>query len=378
MLSTQDRILAELSFVIAQENHRQNRLDPAKHWYKNVLALDPENADVNYALIYPHALQRQYKEALEYCDKVILMDNQHSINAAYTKALINLNLGNYIEGFEGFETRLRLPQKLAPDLPFPYWDGQPCNVLHVYGEQGYGDIFMFARYIPLIKDKFNVKKILYQVHKPCGSLLKYNFRNNPEIEIIDTENRLEYAGVIDYKINVVSLARIFKTTIDTIPPIHFEAEPEYIEKYKKYKGHIAVCYGGRNAPDFQAQEWNSRRNFPKDVLDKILEGRKFVSIQQEHNPYELKSFSDTAGIIANCDMTITVDTGPYHLAAAMGGEVVLLNHYQTCWRHELEGPITRWYPKNVRILRQKVEADWSSVASELKEYLDGKTKSIAA
>ena len=86
----------------------------------------------------------------------------------------------------------------------------------------------------------------------------------------------------------------------------------------------------------------------------------------------LIDFSDTAGLIENLDLVITVDTSVAHLSAALGKETWILNRFDTCWRwfsdHRTSSP---WYP-SVRIFTQKEPGKWEGVLSEVVMELKNK------
>ena len=92
----------------------------------------------------------------------------------------------------------------------------------------------------------------------------------------------------------------------------------------------------------------------------------------------LLDFSDTAGLIENLDLVITVDTAVAHLAGALGKETWILNRFDTCWRwfsdHRSSSP---WYP-SVRIFTQKEPGQWEGVVREvvveLKNYIKNNMK----
>jgi hypothetical protein len=89
---------------------------------------------------------------------------------------------------------------------------------------------------------------------------------------------------------------------------------------------------------------------------------------------ELADFNDTAAVLALCDLLITVDTAPAHLAGAMGRPVWVLVPFAPDWRWMLDGEIAPWYP-SARVFRQSALADWTAViaraAAALQEQLKG-------
>lgn len=79
---------------------------------------------------------------------------------------------------------------------------------------------------------------------------------------------------------------------------------------------------------------------------------------------ELHDFSDTAALIDNLDLVISVDTSTAHLAAAMGKPTWILTRYDTCWRWLLERDDSPWYDA-VKLYRQGADRDWSSVLARV-------------
>jgi ADP-heptose:LPS heptosyltransferase len=86
---------------------------------------------------------------------------------------------------------------------------------------------------------------------------------------------------------------------------------------------------------------------------------------------ELDDFSDTAALIANLDLIISVDTSTAHLAAAMGKPIWLLNRFDTCWRWLVDRDDSPWYP-TMTLYQQEEMGDWESVIEKVKGDLQGR------
>lgn len=363
-------ILANIAFFIAQECHAAEQYEKAAFWYQQVLRLEPDNAEVHYALSYIAAQDGYFKEAIMHCSQAMNSTfNTHRMVSHYNRGLLRLMLKDYIGGFEDYDARLEFPlnktSRVARFGNLPYWKGEPCKVLHISGEQGFGDIFQFSRYLPLIKDKFDVEKIFFEVPLTLKELFAYNYRNHPEIEVVSGY----WNPVADYHIQLVSLARVFGTTYEMVPPIKLEANKEW--RFANNKFRIGYVHSGRTAPnDMQVMEWHRRRSIDERLFASIWDGLDIeaISLQPELNT-KIKDWSDTAALINACDLIIAVDSGPIHLAIGLGKSVWLLNHKMTCWRWELEGSKTVWYGDNLEILRQEKDGDWAPVIAEAKEKL---------
>jgi hypothetical protein len=83
---------------------------------------------------------------------------------------------------------------------------------------------------------------------------------------------------------------------------------------------------------------------------------------------ELADFADTAALVENLDLVISVDTSVAHLAGAMARPVWLLNRFDTCWRWLLDRQDSPWYP-TLRLFRQTTPGDWTSVIADLRQAL---------
>jgi ADP-heptose:LPS heptosyltransferase len=84
---------------------------------------------------------------------------------------------------------------------------------------------------------------------------------------------------------------------------------------------------------------------------------------------QLKDWTDTASLIQELDIVISVDTSVVHLAGALGKEVLLLNRYDSCWRWFTNRTDSDWYP-SLKIFRQKDAGDWSYPVNQIKSYLE--------
>jgi ADP-heptose:LPS heptosyltransferase len=82
----------------------------------------------------------------------------------------------------------------------------------------------------------------------------------------------------------------------------------------------------------------------------------------------LKDFADTARIIEQLDLVISVDTSVAHLAGAMGKDLIVMLKKNPDWRWHADGPETVWYP-SARLFRQDSYANWASVVRRLAHTL---------
>jgi ADP-heptose:LPS heptosyltransferase len=105
----------------------------------------------------------------------------------------------------------------------------------------------------------------------------------------------------------------------------------------------------------------------KDVslseLDFLAQNPFIITLDREQD-----DFADAAAIIANLDLVISVDTSVAHLAGALGKETWILLPKVCDWRWMVSRRDSPWY-SSVRLFRQEIQGDWSSVVNEVKQEL---------
>jgi hypothetical protein len=202
----------------------------------------------------------------------------------------------------------------------------------------------------------------------------------------------------DYQCPLMSLPLAFKTSLSNIPAnvpyLKSNLEKSLFWKEKlgeKIKLRVGLVWSGGFRPN-QPELWsvNKRRNIPLAKLT-VLKNLDidFYSLQKGQ-PAEselaelirdnwdgphivdftslLHDFSDTAALIENLDLIISVDTSTAHLAGALGQPVWILNRFDTDWRWLLDRSDSPWYP-TVKLYRQEKAGDWDDVVQRVKADL---------
>jgi tetratricopeptide (TPR) repeat protein len=371
--------------------------------YRKCIELNPKIAhaymNIGNALKYQGKLQ----EALGHYRTCVKIDPTY-VDGHLVRAFAELAAGNYKAGWDEFEWRWKSNQLVPRGLPIPEWDG--CSLegktLLIYGEQGHGDSLQFIRYASMVKEKFG-GTVWVEVRQPLVRLIK-------TVEGIDRV--LPYGEdvpvkEIDYMIPVMSLPRIFGTTVDTIPwnGPYFKADPYraglWREKLKALpKGMlIGLCWAGLSRPGRpQAESVDRRRSTTLQMFAPLakIPGISWVSLQkglprdQVMTPptgmtigdwsEEFDDFYDTAALIENLDLVITVDTAVVHLAAAMGKPTWLLSRWDGCWRWLGSREDSPWYPTLRQFVQPQPHA-WEpmveQVARALREVVGVQNKKAA-
>jgi tetratricopeptide (TPR) repeat protein len=317
-------------------------------------------------------------EAIRSYGEVLTLRKDHA-DAHFNQALALLTIGDYRRGFSEYEWRWRRtgmpPQKSRGR---PLWLGEYSlhgKTILLHAEQGLGDTIQFARYVPLIAARGAT--VVIEVQQELKSLLS---RLQGAATVVA---RGETPPSFDVHCPLGSLPLALKTELHTVPaPLpYLSADETYLKKWSARlqqipSPRVAIAWSGNPAHD------NDRnRSLPFGTLALLFTmGANFISIQRDlrsedaarlaaetrvmHIGGELDDFSDTAAVLALCDLVISVDTAPVHLAGAMGRPVWVLVPFAPDWRWTLEGDITPWYP-TARLFRQSLPGDWDAVIARV-------------
>jgi tetratricopeptide (TPR) repeat protein len=347
-----------------------------------------------------HYRHGEHEKAIECFDKAIAMKARDPAQVHWNRSLPLHAIGRYREGWKEHEWRVYATHQPALSMPFrrfqplPVWNGQPPPALiHVHGEAGAGDNIACARYMRLLTERG------YEVRYECLGTMEKMFADSfPDVEVI--ERAKDFPGILgiepfDYHCPIGSLPAIFETDIDTVPTAmipYIKADPELVASYAaKMTGtrnwpQIGLCWssGIRLKEGIWMEKYGRHKSMNFESLVPLVKARQidscFYNLQvgpERAEQYgildvlpEKPSWAETAALVANLDLVITVDTGLAHLAGAMGKPVWVMMHTQGSWHFMVERPGFKWnerspwYP-SARIFRQKVPGDWVSVVARV-------------
>jgi len=251
------------------------------------------------------------------------------------------------------------------------WDGEEelkDKTVIVYGEQGYGDIIQFMRYIPLLAE--HGCKIFLHIPSCLHSLMLENLE--VECQCIDKDSAV--LPVHDFHIPSLSLPFVLGTHEADVPYIKMKEDEIGIVDDGYFK--IGIAWEGN-----PGHSNNSERSCPLAVFRKIhnMERTKLFMIQPKiQNEVliqgcedldifgtELTDFKSTAKLINSMNIVVSVDTSVMHLASAMGKKTYCLLSYNHDPRWDLG---IQWYP-TMKPLTQKFAGDWAGITSELSMHV---------
>jgi tetratricopeptide (TPR) repeat protein len=394
---------------------QQDRLDEAIRCYRAALAINPDYVEAHYNLANVLREEGQTRESVGSFRKAIglrpnfidahinlggtLADQRHLDEALvcydnalilrpdlpdvhFNRALVLLARGDLAAGWPEYEWRWKMPQMIAagPHFEQPQWRGEPAHgrTLLIHAEQGFGDTLQFCRYGQLAAGRG--LRVIMSVPKPLVRLL----RGMPGIESVVAEG--EGLPAFDLHCPMLSLALALNTTLDTIPsqisylcaePAQVAAWGARLEERDSKKLRVGLVWAGSSRNSRALAEVDRRRSMTPDRLAPLFNvpGMEFFSLQKggpaaptifKLNDFmdEMEDFADTAALIANLDLIISVDTAVAHLAAALGKRVWLLDRFDACWRWMTDRRDSPWYP-TLRLYRQPCPGDWDNVIAEV-------------
>jgi len=376
---------ADIYSQFAKALQKGDRVEEAIKQCKKAIQYDKHhfNAHLNLGLCYGKQLKlddaiRSLKTALKLKPK----DKTASVNLAFCYLLQD----KWEKAWPLYEERWGTGEYSQKVLnPAPLWDGQRLKdkTILLYGEQGFGDGIQFVRYVPFVREKMERGKLLLYVRPELMRLLQ-------GVEGIDFIGSFKDEKTIlphDFQVPLLSLPGIFKTTPpsipSTVPYIHLKGKQSHFESLasnslKKKVGLVWKCSPTVTSvhhksiplevfkPLFELQQYQFYSLHVASHISEIYQVDYIASIL-DVSPY-LNDFRDTAEILLQLDLVISIDTAVAHLAGALGRQVWTLLPYFPDWRWLLEGEESPWYP-SMRLFRQKKPGEWTSLIQSVKEEL---------
>jgi hypothetical protein len=343
--------------------------------------LEPDNAQAHYDRgVVLKALGR-LEEAVASYDRAIALRSDYA-EPYWNKSHILLATGQFAQGWPLYEWRKKKAVPVANwSYPQPHWSGsEPLTgkTLYLRWEQGFGDVIQFSRYAPMVATLG--ARVVMSVPDPLVRLLK---PLGPTIEIIGGDRK---PIAFDYYCALMSLPTAFATTLETIPPVPpLVADPALKAQWSVRlpsggKPRIGVVWSGR------AMHNNHRnRSIGLDIVKPLFDfDAHWISLQKEFLPGDaealaalpgttvlggdLGDFADTAAVIDQLDLVISIDTGVAHLAGTLGKPTWILLPFDADWRWLHGRSDSPWYP-SVRLFRQEKPGDWPSVVASVETAL---------
>jgi len=371
----------------------QDRLDESMDCLNKALALKPDFSEA-----YDHlsntliGLGRSQEAEESYRRALALRPDSAELKLGCS--LVKLLLGDYETGFLLYESRLdkdALPRAMYSALQAriaqlgdaPRWQGESGEgkTLLVWTDQGLGDTLMMMRYLPMLKERGFEKVVVC-----CEETLVRVIQRIPGVDEVIPRSPSALIGGFDCHCPVMSLPFLFKTRVESIPnKIPYLRVPDRLgRKWAEKVSGLATPRVGL--------AWAGRKDNPKDALRSIrleklsplfgVSGVNFVNLQKGPEASQIGETGlrildrmdecgdllETAALIDQLDLVISVDTAVMHLTGALGKPLWHLNRFETEWFWMLEREDSPWYP-SVRIFRQQRPGSWDEVIARVASAL---------
>jgi len=371
--------------------HSIGHLDTAETTYREALAAgaDPLTTHSNLSVLLRET--RRLDQAETHAREALAIDPDFP-PAQVNLALALLLTERWTEAWPLYEARWQVGDLAHERRPFtqPQWTGvEPIagQVILLHAEQGYGDTLQFCRYAPLVAAR--VARVILEV-QPALARLAATLDGVDQVVA-----RGDHLPDFNFHCPLMSLPGAFGTTPETVPaatPYMF-ADPDAMLAWRDKLADLPgrrvglVWAGSARARQPHALGLDRRRSMRLADFAPLaaVEGCSFVSLQLGSAAAQLRSspnglvvhdltdglhdFADTAALVANLDLVISVDTAVAHLAGALGRPVWLLNRFDTCWRWLLDRDDTPWYPSLRQFRHPGGEAGWSRVMPRVRAAL---------
>jgi Tfp pilus assembly protein PilF len=375
------------------------RMDEALAAGQESIRLDGNNPDhlVNLSLVFVDVDDRDRAAACLL--RALGLKHDHA-DAHLAMAQNLLASGEFDPGWMEYEWRnlTEAGKATMPAITSAHWNGMriPRGRLLLVGDQGYGDTIQFARYIPMAAER--CQEVIVGCSAEMGPLLV----NIPGVK----QYCHRWTDVPGHAAHcrLSSLPHLFRTQLDTIPTQipYLKADPARIAFWRDRLDstlpagvkRIGLAWTGR-----PTHPNDRRRSLPLSALRSLADAgpAAFVSLQKPMPARdqaamalfsgmadlsnELTDFGETAALMENLDLVITVDTSMGHLAGALGKPVWILIPKAADWRWMLDREDSPWYP-SARLFRQQKPGAWDEpvarLGAALREVLAGAGMEVVA
>lgn len=344
--------------------------------------LAPDNVDARLNLAHLLKEQQRVDEAESHYRAWLAVEPDNAA-ARFGLAGSLLMRGAYQEGWPLFEARWELSYHGGARYHgAPPWQGEPVNRLLLYAEQGLGDTLQMLRFLPAATQRSGAAVTLL-VPPPLARIA----RRTTGAEQVDIVTELPADAHFDAACALMSLPGVLGLAT---PQDAAFADP-YLSADPARRAHFQARLAGHPGRKLgiiwrggAAGSANRRRQLPEEALRPLLQadGWSAVSLQfGAERPHiaghalidlsdDIADFDDLAAAMQAVDAILSLDTGPAHLAGALGLPTWILVPWLHDWRWGLAGEHSSWYP-SARLVRQAVGESWEEPIAELAARLTG-------
>ncbi|PLS68739.1 MAG: hypothetical protein CV045_06150 [Cyanobacteria bacterium M5B4] len=355
----------------------------------NRLAEGIENADRAIAIdadfapaydIKGACLEQQQKTelAIKYY-RLAIEKNPTLANAHFNLSHALLSLGEFKEGWQEYQWRFRRGGLQYPHFSQPVWDGSLLEGKRIllWSEQGFGDTLQFVRYVWYVRERGG--RVIFR----CPQCLVRLLSGVEGIEKLVTED--QPIPAFDVHAPLLDLPGIFQTDLDHIPAVvpylrspENPVLPDVLQVKDKLK--IGIVWQSGDHSNLVSQKLKRLKSVALDHFLTLQNDRYSlfslqIGVDQPNLPDTIvdlspfiTDFADTASLICQLDLVITIDTAVAHLAGGLAKPVWVLLPFACDWRWLKDREDSPWYP-TMRLFRQTRADDWQEVFDRVQTCL---------
>ncbi len=378
--------------------------------YDRAIALAPDDANIlmNRAnalamlerfaeaeAVYDDVIKRNPKLTLAFAHKALAVKEQGRLaearklleqtlaaapddhTSAYALARLLLQTGDWRNAWPLFERRAALPNPTYTPLDYPRWNGEPPGDfrLVVLSERDLGDTVQFGRYAALLAGRGHAVTLL------TPPVLAPLMRTLPGIErVVTSEDELKSDPRPVRWLPLMSAMGALHLTANAIPEQgpYLSAEPARVARFAERLGgdglKIGILWHGASdaaplsafAPlaDIAGVRLISlQKQAAARQIDEVAFGPRIERLL-DADDVGPEALLDTAALMANLDLIVSIDSMSAHLAGALGRPVFLALRHVADWRWLTERDDTPWYA-GMRLFRQDQTRDWRPVFARI-------------
>ena len=354
------------------------------YYYEQAHLLKPNDRLPLHCLAFGYEKLKNNEMAKKYYQK--LLKNNSTPTDYYNYGGFLISCGDLQNGhkylthrFEIDDVNLKYPQNLDLSKKWDFKQDLKDKTLLIHYEQGFGDTFMYCRFVPQFKNL--AKKVIFVVQKEVFEVIKSSPLISEEIEILPDNIELSQ---VDYDFNMALLDCPFalQIAVENLPFTqgYLTVSEEKIEKYRKnnlrdseslkvgiaYQGNKSANYNGRDIEFSKFEKLLELENvdFYSFNMDLTSENGNIINLSNTFNTFE-----DTACALKNMDVVVSSDNVILNLAGALGVPTLgLFNKYPNFRWFKLSGENVGWYD-SVKPLQAEVENQWMPVISKVMNYI---------
>lgn len=315
------------------------------------------------------------------------------INPSFSNAQLHLGIsrlldGDFVQGWSGYESRFTATSTPLALKNYTAWENQNISegTLRILTEQGLGDEIMFASCIPDVLQK--VTNIIVECSPKLEKLFQRSF---PSVNIVkkhDDNISNQNDDSNEYVIAMGSLGSIFRKSKNDFPAHNGYLIADSIKRHRWRNKLEALGPGLKVGIAWSGGTRSTRktlRSIPLAQWDTLLktQGVHFISLQYteckeeiaaaetrtgiqiRHWQEAIDDFDETAALVKELDLVISVQTAIVHLAGALGKNIWVMVPECPEWRYLRKGTTLPWYP-SARLFRQSRRFEWLDVISNVK------------